>query len=284
MKKFCFNVDNRKVKFVYVCDRNYSIEENNTKKNKLCVIYFSSHGIYYPNDETTFVKKIIRSNYYEWYRTRHIEAHKHIFVRDVYKQWYLRGINSEINTHEKLFDFLKRETQSYEVITIGASAGGYAAILYGNLLKVSHIIAFNPLIEIESKLLLTKEEDEALLHRMKHSAARKYYNINKYRNSEVPLFWIYSIHSKRDVNQLKRVESLKNIFVIKVNSEVHGVPLSRDILPFFISLDKKKLKTFTSKIFLKRHFCKSMGMRYLFTYARLKIKLVLFRVFAKFYK
>ena len=85
---------------------NFLIEYNeNIVQKKICAIYFSSNDIYYPNDENTFRKKIVEKNFYEWYNTRIENAHKHIFIRDIHKQWYLSGINAEVNTPEKLLNF-----------------------------------------------------------------------------------------------------------------------------------------------------------------------------------
>jgi hypothetical protein len=38
------------------------------------------------------------------------EASKHIFLRDVFKQWYLAGINPTVSSPEKLVEFLRQET------------------------------------------------------------------------------------------------------------------------------------------------------------------------------
>ena len=63
------------------------------------------------------------------------------FVRDVYKQWYLKGVNAEIDSIEKLYEFLKAETEGYQIVTVGSSAGGYAAVLFGYLLNATKVLA-----------------------------------------------------------------------------------------------------------------------------------------------
>ena len=75
-----------------------------------CTIYFSSNGIYFPNEENVFRSVIIHKDRYEWYKTRR-KSYKHIFVRDVYKQWYAEGINDQYNTIEKLGQLLIQETK-----------------------------------------------------------------------------------------------------------------------------------------------------------------------------
>ena len=53
---------------------------------------------------------IVEKNFFEWYNLRIEKAYKHIFVRDVFKQWYLSGINQSIDSPERLIEFLKNET------------------------------------------------------------------------------------------------------------------------------------------------------------------------------
>ena len=62
---------------VWEKDCNYLIEYSIRNPSKLCAIYFSSNGIYFPNTENTFNEIIIKKNRYEWYDTRVKTASKH---------------------------------------------------------------------------------------------------------------------------------------------------------------------------------------------------------------
>ena len=64
----------------------------------VCAIYFSSHGLYYPNTEEAFRQNILKNNRFEWQRNKVPYASKHIFLRDLHKQWYLTGVNAELDT------------------------------------------------------------------------------------------------------------------------------------------------------------------------------------------
>lgn len=149
---YVFQVDSDIVQQVYNEQNNFLIEYDNQGNKNWCAIYFCSNDIYYPNTEEIFRKRIVEKNFFEWYHSRINMASKHIFVRDVFKQWYLMGINAKINTPEKLTEFLRKETEGYNIVTIGSSAGGYAAILHGSLLSAKYILAFNPQFEIKSLL------------------------------------------------------------------------------------------------------------------------------------
>ena len=95
---------------------NYLIQYNEKGIKGKCVIYFSSNNIYFPNEPEVFEKEIVKKNKFEWYGSRITDAYKHIFIRDIKKQWYLNGINKQINTPNKLYEFLKSETQDYNNI------------------------------------------------------------------------------------------------------------------------------------------------------------------------
>lgn len=70
------------------------------------------------------------------------KAAKQIFVRDIYKNFCIEGINAEFNSHYKVAEKLKMLTQGYKVVTVGSSAGGFMAILFGCLLNAEAIYAF----------------------------------------------------------------------------------------------------------------------------------------------
>ena len=96
---------------VYQLD-NYSIKVFDPN-SKLCVIYFSSSAIYYPNTEKALEERVIDQDYYEWkaYPLRNIG--KAIYVRDVAKQFYIYGINKNISTITAIIEFLRKETLGY---------------------------------------------------------------------------------------------------------------------------------------------------------------------------
>lgn len=75
-------------------------------------------------------------------------ASEFIFVRDVYRNWCIHGIYGEINTQDKLAEYLKEKVGSRQVITVGSSAGGYLAVLYGLTLKAKAIYAFSPQVSL----------------------------------------------------------------------------------------------------------------------------------------
>ncbi len=93
-------------------------------KSKTCIIFFSSNGLYYPNEVKTLKKEIINNDYYEWLNvSKSVRIQRYakriIYVRDIYKQWYVVGINCRYNTIEKTTELLEYLSDGYEIITVG---------------------------------------------------------------------------------------------------------------------------------------------------------------------
>lgn len=122
---------------------NYTIRDVNPDSD-LVVVYFSSNGLYYPNTEEEFTKVVIDGNRYEWQHYKIYNCRREIYLRDIRKSWYLRGINSRIDSIGKLCDFIKEQIpEGCRIVTVGNSAGGYAAALFGTLLGADCVYDFS---------------------------------------------------------------------------------------------------------------------------------------------
>ena len=69
-----------------------------------------------------------------------------MFLKDINQIWYQKGLNGNTD-FDDLIDTIKRFIKKYKfskIITIGSSAGGFAAILAGQLLNVDNVIAIDP--------------------------------------------------------------------------------------------------------------------------------------------
>lgn len=75
------------------------------------------------------------------------------FITDINRAWYYRGIDEAINNHYRLKMYLDSLIEGYDDVTfVGNSMGGFAAILFGSLLEVDKVIAFNPQTFLGKKL------------------------------------------------------------------------------------------------------------------------------------
>jgi hypothetical protein len=118
---------------------------NNSDK---CLLFCSGNSLYFPNTDEEYINKIKIQDRYEWENIAKRKmirkgVSKIIFIRDIYKQWYVTGINSKLNCIDKLVEYIKVETKNYRIISVGTSAGGYAAVLIGVLLNAYRIITIS---------------------------------------------------------------------------------------------------------------------------------------------
>jgi hypothetical protein len=247
---FVFQADSPIVNEIYENNPNYLIEYNECQPRKICAIYFSSNNIYYPNTEEAFIDSIKLKNKYEWFNLRIPCANKHLFLRDIKKQWYLSGINININSPQKLFDFLQEETLGYSVILSGSSAGGFASVLYGSLLKADKVYSFNGQFEIESLLHCSNAKTDPLIFRYADDKdLRKFYDVKPYINKYTNIFYFYSAGSQWDNSQFNHIKET-NVSVISFLTRRHGIPFPKINLPVIFSLTMSELKKMTKKIHL----------------------------------
>lgn len=77
-----------------------------------------------------------------------------LLVRDVAQFWYLRGlagISTDIETCATALGHLLKQHGVKQIVTVGASTGGYAALIYGALLGASQVFAFSPMTRLPSR-------------------------------------------------------------------------------------------------------------------------------------
>tara|TARA_R110002073_G_scaffold130566_1_gene277186 strand:- start:1476 stop:2876 length:1401 start_codon:yes stop_codon:yes gene_type:complete len=77
-----------------------------------------------------------------------------LFLRDVKMRYYLTGLKNNTNNLQETIDFIKNLTTKKDykkIVAVGCSAGGYAAILFGHLLKFDKVIAFSPQVVLNNK-------------------------------------------------------------------------------------------------------------------------------------
>ena len=136
--------------------------------------------------------------------TKHFnEINCHFYV-DTYTSCYHKGICGISNNIDETVEYLRNEIKDYKnVIFLGVSGGGYAAILFGSLLNVTSVLAFAPpTIRIQENI------DE------------KYRDISKYINTTTK-YYIYGDLSishelhPHHISQCERIAHHPNVFITK---------------------------------------------------------------------
>lgn len=210
----------------------------------VCIILFSSNGLYYPNTKEEFRETVLGEDRYEWenyIRDDSIECYagKIILVRDVYKQWYVKGINKVCGDVEALLALLKKLTKGYRVITLGSSSGGYAAALFGVKLSANKIYSLSGQFSIKDEVndyywLSIYEKDEK---------RAKYFDIiNLVKESGVPIFYFYPARCLQDIEQYEYIKNINHIYTIAFDCNIHGKTIDVSDLPYIICLEEEKIR------------------------------------------
>lgn len=72
---------------------------------------------------------------------------KQMFIRDLQGAWYHRGVVAAGDNVEEVAEYVRGVAQrsgASRIVTVGNSAGGYAALLFGNLVQATEVVAFGP--------------------------------------------------------------------------------------------------------------------------------------------
>lgn len=171
---------------------NYKVIDYKNKSN-IAIIFFSSNGLYYPNTQEEFIEKLYVRDKYEWDNISQLPeikkyARRVILVRDIYKQWYVKGINHKYNSQDLLLKLLKNLCSSYEVITLGTSSGGYIASLAGCYLNAKIVFS------ISGQFELKETYGKMVTELIRYNAEKSNYLINLLNKSTPPPRFIIFAH------------------------------------------------------------------------------------------
>jgi hypothetical protein len=138
--------------------------------------------------------------------------------------WYLGGLNGIGKNMTHTIAFLRKQIANYDkVLSVGTSAGGYASLLFGSLLKVNEVIAINPQTDLQYCIdnMLTEHPARINLCNKTESLVWKKYNkIVEVLNDEVSYSVLYkgsencihthdlALHGDYHYDQIKHFPSL----------------------------------------------------------------------------
>ncbi len=166
-----------------------------------------------------------------------------ILLKDPSKSVYLKGIGGKLNSMDKLIHRLKSDIDSINpkiVTLIGTSGGGFAALLYGHLLKANFVHAFGPTTCINSVELLKKQSWKKIKKNYKklilyyilligiyfRPKIRKFLDLKKVLSSYngVTQYNIYACEGhEKDVLAANHLKDCKNLKILKQPCNVHNV-------------------------------------------------------------
>jgi acetyl esterase/lipase len=157
-----------------------------------------------------------------------IPAYK-IFLRDPEALWYQNGIPGIGNSVHDIVVYLKNQCElmgAKRVVTVGNSAGGYAAILFGVLIKADEIHAFSP----KTRLLFESDFRDPELLRLLHQKIktdessldlRKFLLQRSGYSATIQVY--YAQHEATDARHALRLAGLPKVRLFKYPWAEHGL-------------------------------------------------------------
>ena len=156
--------------------------------------------------------KIPSFNFYNLFKGD--KSYDKLFLRDIDRNYYLTGLKNSTKDIKSTIELINRLTpiNKYRfTLSIGASSGGFAAILYGQLLNLSKAIAFNPqtVISIEKESVVkdytyTQEVSKHLRRiNLKDNFYQKCLNLKNFQPFTTKVELHYSKFSTVDKNHAK---------------------------------------------------------------------------------
>lgn len=223
-------------------ERDNYIVRHNDNQNGLAYIYCSSNALYVKDDFTSFRDRVIVGDRYEWFNLRAAcKPELEIFIRDIWLSWYVKGINSRINSYEKLIELMKSLTQGYTVRCVGASSGGYIGTILAMELNADISYSF------AGQFSLLNHFD----HLQKNPYLREYLLQNGdryfeyYKNipdTKTSIIYMYPSGSGQDQDQYMLVKDMKKLFAVEVDVNEHGVAIYPFAIPRFLSFNLEELE------------------------------------------
>lgn len=212
-----------------------------SREGKYCYVFCSSNDIWYPNTQQAYEENIIKRDRYEWTNFFPLNAKKRIYIRDIYKSWYVTGVNQDIDSIDKLVEFIKKESNGLKLVCIGSSSGGYLAVLLGCLLHADHVLCFSAQMELNNQWAIEKS---GLLQNYKNAPERsRYYDLKPFiENGSTPIYYIVPIRCAQDLHHYDHVSSCQNIRSFCFKSKHHGVVVSKCNLTQLIDSSKEELE------------------------------------------
>lgn len=245
--EFVLDIDNELIRAVYDACDNYE-EVKFASESKRCLIFCSANSLYFPEVYSKF-RWMVEGNHYEGKnicQSNKIRSYygKVIFIRDIYKAWYVVGINKRINSIDALCELCRNLTEGWEVTTAGGSAGGYIATIIGIRLNAARVYNFAG----QSSLFLGDCLKHPMLRRfMDCDEKRKYYDIVDITCCQTQILYFYSAKCQEDIEQVKHLQSKRkeNITYFPMRSDTHGESLAGGCMIYLLCMETERVKQYT---------------------------------------
>lgn len=144
-----------------------------------------------------------------------------IFLKDFHQCWYQKGLLGITKDVDTTVEFLQKiiPANTKEIYCLGTSSGGYAAILFGNLLNAKKTLAFSPQTYINKEIFIKFRTPESRWDNLKDS---KYLDLLNFNNGKTTNSIYYGKYNSLDENFSKHLLGKKNIEVTSLETDTHN--------------------------------------------------------------
>jgi len=243
--------DLRAAQEAYLVGPNWTISGD--LDSDICYVFFSGHGIYFPNTEECFKQRIVVEDRFEWQALSRSLPGRHIFVRDVYKQWYIKGVSSEISDDHKLEEFLRESVRAHrEIIFVGSSAGGYSALRFGLKLGVSRVFTFSGQFDLSliCEDVCSRARNPLLFEAIERNPGWDGRSlVPGIASSNLPIYYFYPAFSEGDIAQSEAIDGVGCIWRYSIRSSNHGRPFAPSCFLRLLQMSVKELEVIHSSMF-----------------------------------
>jgi predicted esterase YcpF (UPF0227 family) len=155
-----------------------------------------------------------------------------VYLRDPHQGWYHFGLPGIAENIIELAGFLEKKFSEHGItnpVMVGNSMGGFAALLFGALLKVPTIHSFSPQTFI-NRFSRWRHKDERWQEQVEtvlRSKQKKYLDLRKVlkkeKNDNCQYTIYYSPHDRLDEIHASRMAGIKNVVLKPCGEGGHGV-------------------------------------------------------------
>lgn len=178
---------------------------------------FGGHGEHHETGEA----------FYGWSKAIYeFPEYSHATVRDSYAAWYFNGIRGASTSIESTVEYLDDLIDSFNpsfVLCCGTSMGAYAAILFGVLLNVDHVLALAPQTLLEDGVRSQADGNISKVYQALEVRPHEdgYRDLTNLVNDRTAVEIVYSEEDEVDRFHALRLEDMKNV-TYTLSAGTHG--------------------------------------------------------------
>lgn len=144
-----------------------------------------------------------------------------IFLKDFWQCWYQKGLLGVTNDIDTTASYIKQilPNTTKKLVCIGTSSGGFAAILFAELLKAEISISFSPQTYIDRKTFVRFRSPDSRWDDLESSS---YLRLSDFITDEVTHFIHVGEHNDVDMDHAMILSGCSSVTIHKHDTDTHN--------------------------------------------------------------